>query len=179
MFIISTDKLKLKTECFKTGTLFGAKCITDTKIMKKLILFSALVTFLFSCKQEQNSFTPKYQEILGAWNLKTISYDSAGINITKPIPYNKLLIKDNLTYTIYMDQTTSVEDGFINIVTQTKNKLELFFDAHYPIYSSYAGSHVFGFSNVELISLSNDQMILKTINAGYGVYTDKEITYNR
>jgi hypothetical protein len=78
-----------------------------------------------------------------------------------------------------MDQTTSVEDGFINIVTQTKNKLELFFDAHYPIYSSYAGSHVFGFSNVELISLSNDQMILKTINAGYGVYTDKEITYNR
>ena len=138
-----------------------------------------MVSFLFSCKQEQSSFISKYQAILGTWNLKTISYDSSGINITKPIPFNKLIIKDNLAYTIFMDQTNPVENGIINIVTQTNNKLELFFDAQYPSSSSYAGSHVFGFSNVELISLSNDQMIIKTINGGYGVYSDKEITYNR
>jgi len=147
--------------------------------MKKLILLTVLVFFLFSCKQEQSSFISKYQAIMGTWNLKYISYDSSGVNITKPIPFNKLVINDNLAYTIYMDQTNPVENGIINIVTQTNNKLELYFDAQYPSYSSFAGSHVFGFSNVELISLSNDEMILKTINAGYGEYSDKEITYNR
>jgi len=147
--------------------------------MKKLLLFTVLVFFLFSCKQEQSSFISKYQAIMGTWNLKYISYDSSGVNITKPIPFNKLVINDNLDYTIYMDQTNPVENGIINIVTQTNNKLELYFDAQYPSYSSFAGSHVFGFSNVELISLSNDKMILKTINEGYGEYSDKEITYNR
>jgi hypothetical protein len=147
--------------------------------MKKLLLFPVLAFFLFSCKQEQSSFISKYQAILGTWNLKSISYDSSGVNITKPIPFNKLVINDNLAYTIYMDQTNPVENGIINIVTQTNNKLELYFDAQYPSYSSFAGSHVFGFSNVELISLSNDEMIIKTINAGYGEYSDIEITYNR
>ena len=147
--------------------------------MKKLLLIPVLVFFVSSCKQEQSSFISKYQAILGTWNLKSISYDSSGVNITKPIPFNKLVINDNLAYTIYMDQTNPVENGIINIVTQTKNKLELYFDAQYPPYSSYAGSHVFGISNVELISLSNDELIIKTINAGYGEYSDKEITYNR
>jgi hypothetical protein len=147
--------------------------------MKRLILCSVLVLFLFSCKQEQNFFIAKYQLILGTWNLKSISYDSAGVTIIKPIPFNKLMVKDNLAYTIYLDRTNPVENGIINIVTQTNNKLELYFDAQYPSYSSFAGSHVFGFSNVELISVTNNEMIIKTINAGYGVYSDKVVTYNR
>ena len=78
-----------------------------------------------------------------------------------------------------MDLVTSVENGTINIITQNNNKLVLYFAAQYSSFSSYAGSHIFGITNVELISLSDNKMIIKTINAGYGVLSDRQIIFNR
>lgn len=144
--------------------------------MKKLLLFPVVTLFLFSCTREQISFIDKYHPIIGTWALESVSYDSAGINITHSSPFDKLVINDNFAYSIYLDQVHRIENGIINIVTQTNNKLELFFDAENPIYSSHIGSHVFGLSNVELISLSDNELIFRTINAEYGIYSDRTIT---
>jgi len=147
--------------------------------MKKIIFLLALLIFLTSCKKENTSFLPKYQTILGTWNIQSISYDSLGVKITKSLPYDRLVINDNLEYIIYMDIMNQVENGTINIINQTIDNLELYFAAKRPIYSSYAGSYVFGVTNVELVSLSENEMIIKTINAGYDVYSDREILFRR
>lgn len=147
--------------------------------MKKLLLFPLIVMFLISCKKEDSSFIAKYQIISGTWNLQFISYDSSGVKITKTLPYNRLVIKDNLEYQIYKDLFNQVEHGTINIITQTNDKLELYFDAQWPGYSSFFGSHVFGATNVELVLLSNKELIIKTINAGYAEYSDREIVFKR
>lgn len=117
--------------------------------------------------------------ISGTWNLQFISYDSLAVKITKTLSYNRLVIKDNLEYQIYNDQINQVEHGNINIITQTNDKLELYFDAQWPGYSSFIGSHVFGIKNVELVSLSDTEMIIKTIDAGYAEYSDREIVFKR
>jgi hypothetical protein len=147
--------------------------------VKKLLLFPLIVMFLISCKKEDSSFIAKYQIISGTWNLQFISYDSSGVKITKTLPYNRLVIKDNLEYQIYKDLFNQVEHGTINIITQTNDKLELYFDAQWPGYSSFFGSHVFGATNVELVLLSNKELIIKTINAGYAEYSDREIVFKR
>jgi len=146
--------------------------------MKNFLLFASLVLFLISCKKE-DYFIDQYQMISGIWNLQFISYDSSGVKITKTLSYNRLVIKDNLEYQIYNDQINQVEHGTINIITQTNNKLELYFDAQWPGYSSFYGSHVFGFTNVELVSLSDKELIIKTINAAYAEYSDREIVFKR
>ncbi len=147
--------------------------------MKKILFLPLLFFFIVSCNKENPSFSAKYQKISGTWNLQSVSYDSAGVKITKTIPYDRLVIKDNLDYHIYMDQVNPIENGTINIITQTTSKLELYFAAQYPSYSSFAGSHVFGFSNVELVSLSDTEMIIKTINAAFAEYSDRVISYKR
>jgi hypothetical protein len=147
--------------------------------MKKLLLVPLIVIFLISCKKENSFFIDKYQMISGTWNLQFISYDSAAVKITKTLSYNRLVIKDNLVYQIYNDQINQVEHGNINIITQTNDKLELYFNAHWPGYSSFFGSHVFGIKNVELVSLSDTEMIIKTIDAGYAEYSDREIVFKR
>lgn len=148
------------------------------RVMKKLLLFSLIVMFLISCKKENSSFIAKYQMISGAWDLQFISYDSSGVKITKTLPYTSLVIKDNLEYQIY-NMINQAEHGTINIITQTEDKLELYFDAQWPGYSSFYGSHVFGVSNVELVSLSDYQLIIKTINAAHAEYSDREIVFKR
>jgi hypothetical protein len=45
--------------------------------------------------------------------------------------------------------------------------LELFFDAVYPSYSSFAGSHIFGFSNVVLDDQYDNELILKSTDNPY------------
>lgn len=147
--------------------------------MKKLLLFTLIAIFLISCKKENTSFIEKYQMISGTWNLQFVSYDSSGVKITKTLSYNRLVIKPNLEYQIYNDQIDQVEHGNINIITQTNDKLELYFDAQWPGYSSFYGSHVFGVSNVELVSLSDNALIIKSINAAYAEYSDREIVFKR
>jgi hypothetical protein len=132
-----------------------------------------------SCKKDNTSLLPKYEAILGTWNLQSVSYDSSGVKITKTIPYNRLVINDNLNYQVFMNQINPVENGFINIITQTDDKLVIYFSAQYPSYSSFAGSHIFGGTNVELVSLSDNELIFKTINAGYAEYSDREISFRR
>lgn len=148
-------------------------------IMKKVHFLLVLIIFSMSCKKDNPYFSPKYKTILGTWNLKSISYDSSGVEITKTIPYDRLVIYDNLDYHIYMDQINPIENGTIKIITQTNGKLVLYFSAQYPAYSSFAGSHIFGVTNVELVTLSDNEMIIKTINAGYAEYSDREITFKR
>ncbi len=147
--------------------------------MKKLLLFPLIVIYLISCKKEDSSFIDKYQMISGTWNLQFISFDSSGVRITKTLAYNRLVIKNNLEYQIYNNLINQVEHGNISIITQTNDKLELYFDAQWPGYSSFIGSHVFGVSNVELVSLSYKELIIKTINAAYAEYSDREIVFKR
>jgi hypothetical protein len=147
--------------------------------MKKLLLFPLIAIFLISCKKENSSFIDKYQMISGTWNLQFVSYDSSGVKITRTFSYNRLVIKDNLEYQIYNDLISQVEHGNINIITQTDDKLELYFDAQWPGYSSFIGSHVFGYTNVELVSLSDNALIIKSINASYAEYSDREFVFIR
>jgi hypothetical protein len=136
--------------------------------MKNLLVFACLSLFLFSCKKENHSsFISKYQAISGTWETNAISYDSSGINISKSTPYNKLVINNNLEYQIYKNLIDPVENGSINIITQTNKKIELYFAAQYPAYSSYAGSHIFGISNAILVSLTNEEMIFKSAYTGF------------
>ena len=147
--------------------------------MKKLLLLPTLFIFLFSCEKYDTPFITKYQTILGTWDIQSISYDSSGVKITKPLPYDRLVINDNLEYIIYLDLDNPVENGTINIINQSNDRLELYFYAKRPPYSSYAGSYVFGVTNVELISLSESELIFRTINASYDVYSEKEIFLKR
>jgi hypothetical protein len=133
--------------------------------MKTKALFLLLAVTVFSCAKDVivENLSAKYQPICSIWKPVTMSYDSMDVRVTHPIQYEKLVINNDLTYEIFLDATNpSIEDGMINIITQTDNKLELFFDAQYPGYSSFAGSHIFGFSNVTLDSLSNDVLVFKS-----------------
>jgi hypothetical protein len=135
--------------------------------MKKLVLFTCLVLLLISCtKENKYSFIAKYQGITGTWETNAISYDSSGITIVKSTRYDRLVINNNLEYHVYMNITNLVENGSINIIEQTNNKLVLYFAAEYPSYSSYAGSHIFGVSNAILVSLTKDEMIFKSAYTG-------------
>ena len=148
-------------------------------IMKRVHFLLVIIIISVSCKKDNSYFLPKYEPILGTWNLQSVSYDSSGVNITKTIPYDRLVINDNLDYHIFMEQTNPIEDGTVNIVTQTNDKLVLYFYAQYPPYSSFAGSHIFGGTNVELVSLSDNEMIITTIDASYAEYSDRVITFRR
>jgi hypothetical protein len=104
--------------------------------MKKVLFFTCLVLLLFSCKKENKySFIAKYQAISGTWETNAISYDSSGITIFKTAPYNRLIINKYPEYQVYMDILKSIENGTINNIEQTHNKLELYFAAKYPSYS--------------------------------------------
>jgi hypothetical protein len=148
--------------------------------MKNLLVLSVLVLFLAFCKKENTtSLESEYQAILGTWNLKSVSYDSAGVSISKTLPYNKLIIDDNLEYQIYSDLTDPVENGSVSIISQSDKKLVLFFSARYSSSSSYVGSHIFGVTNVQLVSLSSGEMTIKTINAAYDIYSDREFIFQK
>jgi len=131
---------------------------------KILILLVLAVTA--SCNKENydiDDLLPKYGPICDVWKPQTMSYDSMGVRVTTQIQYDKLVINDNLSYVLYYDTSNFVvENGELRIITQTDDKLELDFAPDYPMTSSYAGSHIFSFSDVVLESLTNDEMILTT-----------------
>lgn len=155
-------------------------CISNIQVMKKMFFLPIVIILFFSCEKEDPPFLPEYQIIPGTWAIQSISYDSSGVRITKALPYDKLVITDNLEYSIYYSGLDNpIENGTINIINQSNDRLELYFVAKRPAYSSYAGSYVFGITNVELVSLSEIELIFRTINAGYDVYSDKEIFLER
>lgn len=147
---------------------------SNIKTMKRLLLLSAIVVLISSCEKD-SSFIPKYETIPGTWLIQSISYDSSGVRITKVLPYEKLIIEENLNYEIYTDLDELIENGSIEIINQTIDKLELYFAAKRPSYSSFAGSYVFGVTSVELVSFSENELKFRTINASYDVYSEKEI----
>jgi len=126
---------------------------------------------MISCQKEGNTLISQYQNVLGEWKTQSVSYDSSGITITKSIRYDRLIINDDLSYQIRYDSLHTIENGTVEIISQSKDKLEIYFASKYPIFSSFAGSHIFGFSNVVLISISNDDMILKSVDVGYLSYS--------
>lgn len=137
----------------------------------KLIFLLFIISLTISCNKddsENENLLPQYQFIIGTWEPLTISYDSSEVRVTHPIQYDRLVINNNLSYKIYLDSDNpSIEDGTISIISQNEENLELFFDAVYPGYSSFAGSHIFGFSNVVLDSQDNDGLIFKSIDNPY------------
>jgi hypothetical protein len=148
-----------------------------TGFMRKT--FGVIFAFLFiiSCKKDNVSLLSEYQDIVGAWNTQSISWDSLGTRVTYSIPYDILVIYDDLSYAIFMNIFNPVENGTINIVTQSSATLEIFFAAKYPDYSSFAGSHIFGVSNVVLVSLTGDEMVLRSVDQG--IYPVLEYTFRR
>lgn len=145
--------------------------------MKKVLLLIPLTTLLFCCTKEEDTFIAKYQAVRGMWKTQSISYDSSGIIITKSTRYDRLIINDDLTYQIQYDSTSIIEDGTVKIISQSNAKLEIYFVAKYPTYSSFAGSHLFANSIITLTSLTNDEMILKSNDIGY--FNNPEFHFKR
>ncbi len=142
--------------------------------MKRLLLLSAIIVLISSCEKD-SSFISKYETIPGTWEIQSISYDSSGVRITKVLPYKKLIIEENLNYEIYTESDELIEKGSIEIISQTIDYLELYFAAKRPSYSCMAGSYVFGVTSVELVSLSENELKFRTINASYDIYSEREI----
>jgi len=140
--------------------------------MNKLLLLIPIVFLVICCKKEDDTFIAKYQAVIGPWNTQSISYDSSGIIITKSTRYDRLIINDDLTYQIQYDSTNTVENGTIKIISQSNDKLEIYFSANYPIYSSFAGSHLFANSIITLTYLTNVEMTLKSNDPGYYDYPE-------
>jgi len=141
--------------------------------MKTTIILIVLILVTFSCKKENGSFISKYQTIYGTWKTQAISYDSSGIKVTISTRYDRLIINGDLTYKVYRDSVNLIENGTVNIISQNNDNLEIYFDAKYPIYSSFAGSHLFVETNsVKLISLTNDLLVLKSFDIGYYHYPE-------
>jgi len=143
----------------------------------KALLLLLLAVIAFSCKKDVivEKLSVKYQPIYGSWKPVTVSYDSMDARVTRTIDFEKLVIHNNLNYEIFPDTiTSSIEHGTVKIITQTDNKLELFFDAEWPGYSSFAGSHIFGFSNVTLDSLANDVLVFKATE----IYSLQNVIFN-
>ena len=135
--------------------------------MRTLIIFFLAVSFTISCNKESDSFLPKYGSILGTWKTQSMSYDSSGVLVTKSLRYDRLVINEDLTYKIFHDSVNVIENGIIRILSQSNSKLELFFEAHYPSYSSFAGSHIFANSNVFLVNLSINKLVLRDVENEY------------
>jgi len=130
------------------------------------ISFLALILTI-SCTKVSDSFLPKYAAIQGTWKTQSMSYDSSGVLVTKTLRYDRLVINEDLTYKIFYDSVNDLENGIVRIVTQSDSKLELFFEAHYPSYSSFAGSHIFAQSTVFLVNLTKDELVLRDVDNGY------------
>lgn len=145
--------------------------------MKIKVLFLLFAVTAFSCKKEVivEKLSTKYQSIYGSWKPVTVSYDSLDVRVTRTIVFEKLAIHNDLSYEIFPDAiTSSIEHGNVKIITQTNDKLELFFDAEWPGYSSFAGSHIFGFSNVTLDSISNNTLVFKASE----IYALQDVIFN-
>jgi hypothetical protein len=135
--------------------------------MRTIFISFLSLILISSCKKELDSFLPKYAAIKGTWKTQSISYDSSGVFVTKTLRFDRLVINDDLTYKIFHDSVNNLENGFVRIVTQSDSDLELFFEAHYPTWSSFAGSHIFAHSTVSLIKLSEYELILRDLDEGY------------
>jgi hypothetical protein len=137
--------------------------------MKNFALVILLIAVLASCRKENDTrLQDRYSQLTGIWKPLTMSYDSAGVGLIKTIPFERLVIKSNLTYQVFpLTSYPSIEDGTIKIITQNKERLVLFFDAVYPLESSKAGSHIFGFAHVELDSLGISLLQFKAVSNAY------------
>lgn len=146
--------------------------------MKKTIYFLITVVLLASCKKENVSLLPQYQAMQGIWNLESVSYDSAGVRISIQSK-DRLRIEDNLSYSLYIQPINFVENGTISILDQSREKLNISFSAVYPAVYSFAGSRIFGFYNLELVSVSLHEMILRTNSEGIPDYPDIEYYFTK
>jgi hypothetical protein len=143
--------------------------------MRAFLIYFMLLILTVSCKKETDTLISKYEPVFGTWKPMTLRYDSSGVPVTRTIPYPKLLIFENMTYKIYQDSRNIIENGNLRIMSQSSSKLELFFEAQYPSYSSFAGSHIFASSVVYLVSLTNDSLILKDADNNW--FTTREFHF--
>ncbi|MGE5406120.1 MAG: hypothetical protein ACM3NR_00300 [Methanosarcina sp.] len=146
--------------------------------MKKTIYLLITLVLLASCKKENVTLLPQYQAIQGIWNLESVSYDSAGIRVSIQ-SRDRLRIEENLTYSLYIQPVNFVENGNISILDQSREKLKISFSAVYPAVYSFAGSRIFGFYDLELVSLSLHEMILRTKDEDIPDYPDIEYYFTK
>lgn len=137
----------------------------------KLILLITLLVLVSCAKknEEYHNLLNQYEGIIGEWEPLEMSFDSLDIEVKRPLTFTKLVINDNLTYKIFnTNADTAFEHGDLKIIVQHEEKLELLFDAEWPLHSSFAGSHLFGFAYVMVEEINNNQLtFLATKNTIY------------
>lgn len=147
--------------------------------MKTTIWALLLCLIISSCRDETDTLISDYQLLAGTWQTDSIRYDSSGVKVTRTIDYDLMEIQKDLTYKIYYQTEHShpIENGFVRIKSQTSSHLELYFEAHYPLYSSFAGSHIFSPGNVRLVRLTQEELVLQDVENSY--FSPKEYYFSR
>lgn len=139
-----------------------------------------LLLFLFSsCHDETDTLNRNYELMPGTWMTNAIKFDSSGVKVTMISDYDLLEIQKDLTYKIYYktEHSHPIENGKVRIKSQTSSQLEVFFEAHYPSYSSFAGSHIFFPGNVTLIRLTSDELVFRDVENEY--FPQREYYFSR
>jgi len=147
------------------------------KNMRKTFRILFAIVFIVSCKKDDVRLLSEYQDVVGSWKTLSISWDSLGVRVAHSSPYDNLVIHSDLSYNISMDIMNPVENGTMDIINQNSDKLEVFFAAKYPAYSSFAGSHIFGMSNVILVSVTSVEMVFRSVDQGF--YPEMEFRFIR
>ena len=140
--------------------------------MKEIILSLVGIFLIISCKEESDTLLPEYQALSGTWKTQSVSYDSSGVRVTKTIAYDKMEILRDLSYKVYYQSVNCIENGEVRIVSQSSSGLVLYFEAHYPLWSSFAGSHIFTNVNVSLVKLTSDELVLRDMEKNYSHVKD-------
>jgi hypothetical protein len=86
--------------------------------MKNLVLILLLTAVISSCMKDNDTrLQDRYSQLIGSWKPLTMSFDSAGVVLTKTIPFDRLVIKSNLAYQVFpLSSSSSIEDGTIKII---------------------------------------------------------------
>jgi hypothetical protein len=146
----------------------------------KIAIWSLLLCFvLSSCQDETDSLIWDYELLPGSWVTSSVKYDSSGVKVTRIIDYDLLEIQKDLTYKIFYktEHSHPIENGYVRIKSQTSSHLELYFEAHYPSYSSFAGSHIFSPGNVTLIRLTSEELVFRDVENEY--FSQREYYFSR
>jgi hypothetical protein len=147
--------------------------------MKTSIWALLLCLIISSCRDETGTLNRDYELLPGTWVTNYIRYDSSGVKVTRISDYDLLEIQKDLTYKIYYktEHTHPIENGYVRIKSQTSSHLEVYFEAHYPSYSSIAGSHIFFPGNVTLSKLTKDELVFRDVENIY--FSPKEYYFRR
>ena len=147
--------------------------------MKTTIWALLICLVIGSCQDETDTLNRNFELLPGTWVTNSVKFDSSGVKVTRTIDYDLLDIQKDLSYKIYYkaEHTHAIENGFVRIKSQTASQLEVYFEAHYPSYSSFAGSHIFFPGNVTLVRLTSEELVFRDVENDY--FSQREYYFSR